>query len=127
MKQSESASRRWREAAKECREALTKVERVDQRVEEVIAQTTACRAHIIDNFLEYTSLPAPEIGHAEALRRVRSVLERVSPGLSCKDVEEGVAALSQEEAATPREDTVAAQAEAPKDGDHPPVPGHLEG
>lgn len=67
-------------------------------------------------FLEDASLQASEIGHAKALRKVRSLLQRVSPGLSWRDVEEGVAALSHEEAVTPREDAKAKD-EAPKDED----------
>ena len=62
-------------------------------------------------FLEDASL------QAEALRKVRLVLERLAPSLPWVEVEEGVKALSQEEGA----------AEAAHVEDQAPPPANLEG
>lgn len=53
---------------------------------------------------------------------MRAVLDRVSPDLSWKEVEDGIEAISQVEVTTPREEDV----EAPKVEDHAPVAGDLE-
>lgn len=48
-KQTDSASRRLREATKECKDVLEKADMADKRAEKAIAEATACRALIIDN------------------------------------------------------------------------------
>ena len=69
-------------------------------------------------FLKDASLQASEIGHAEALRKVRAVIEKVAPGLSWAKVEEGVGSLSQEDAGA---------SETPKVEDQALGPSNLEG
>ncbi|XP_057247303.1 uncharacterized protein LOC130589766 [Beta vulgaris subsp. vulgaris] len=106
LKQRDSASKRQRAATKDCKRAEEKVERSRKSAEEAIAKARECReAVVLDwkeseegrTFLEDASLQASEIGQAEALRKVRLVLEKLAPSLSWSEVEEGVKALSQEE------------------------------
>ena len=68
-------------------------------------------------FLEDVSLQASKIGQTEALRKVRLVLERLTPGLNWAEVEEGVKGLFQEEGA----------AEVGQAEDQVPPPANLEG
>ncbi|XP_010693339.1 uncharacterized protein LOC104906300 [Beta vulgaris subsp. vulgaris] len=113
LKQRDSASKRPRAAAKDCKRAEEKIEKTRKSAEEAIAKARECReAVVLDwkeseegrTFLEDASLQASEIGQTEALRKVRLVLEKLAPSLPWSEVEEGVKALSQEEG--PVEDQV---------------------
>ncbi|KMS98303.1 hypothetical protein BVRB_4g093710 [Beta vulgaris subsp. vulgaris] len=108
MTEREFASKRHWAAAKDCKKADQRAERAPKNAEEAIAKARECREAVIKDwkdsdegrtFLKDVYLQASEIGQAEALRKVRLVLERIAPVLSWVDVEEGVKALSMEEGA----------------------------
>ncbi|XP_048489967.1 uncharacterized protein LOC125491931 [Beta vulgaris subsp. vulgaris] len=98
--------KRHRAVAKDCKRAEEKIEKTRKSAEEAIAKARECREAVVlawkeseegKTFLENASLQASEIGQAEALRKVRFVLEKLAPSFPWSEVEEGVKALSQEE------------------------------
>lgn len=75
-------------------------------------------------FLEDASLDVSKVGHVEALKKAHDIIEKVAPDLAWSVVEEGVAALSKVEVATPRgEDKVVAS----KEDDQVSATGNFEG